>query len=124
MRRIAHALAVLLIAAAPAAGQSGGEPGGEPGEKSAEEGLSLLEEGARIILRSMIGEVEPALKDLHEEMGRALAEMEPAFRDLAAMIGDIRNYHAPEMLPNGDIIIRRKSPAELAVPKTDGEIEL
>ncbi|MDW4548038.1 hypothetical protein R5H32_01600 [Defluviimonas sp. D31] len=124
MRRIAHALAVLLIAAAPAAGQSGGESGGEPGEKSAEEGLSLLEEGARIILRSMIGEVEPALKDLHEEMGRALAEMEPAFRDLAAMIGDIRNYHAPEMLPNGDIIIRRKSPAELAVPKTDGEIEL
>ena len=120
MRRIAHALAVLLIATAPAAGQSGGEPD----DKSAEEGLSLLEEGARIILRSMIGEVEPALKDLHEEMGRALAEMEPAFRDLAAMIGDIRNYHAPEMLPNGDIIIRRKSPTERAVPKTDGEIDL
>ncbi|MCU9847052.1 AAA+ family ATPase [Defluviimonas sp. WL0024] len=120
MRRIAHALAVLLIATAPAAGQSGGAPG----EKSAEEGLSLLEEGARIILRSMIGDVEPALKDLHAEMGRALAEMEPAFRDLAAMIGDMRNYHAPEMLPNGDIIIRRKSPAERALPEPDGEIEI
>jgi hypothetical protein len=27
------------------------------------------------------------------------------------MIGDVRNYHAPEMLPNGDIIIRRRVPA-------------
>jgi len=28
------------------------------------------------------------------------------------MIGDIDAYHPPEMLPNGDIILRRKTPLE------------
>jgi hypothetical protein len=37
------------------------------------------------------------------------------------MIGDVRNYHAPEMLPNGDIIIRRRVP--VADPPDD-EVEI
>ena len=41
-----------------------------------------------------------------------------------AKIDDIRNYHPPEVLPNGDIIIRRKTPAELAAPPAEGEIDL
>ena len=97
---------------------------GEDGDATAEEGFNLLEEGAKIILRSMIDEVEPALKDLHQNFGEAMDEMGPALRQMAEMIGDIRNYHAPEMLPNGDIIIRRKSPAELALPKPGDEIEI
>ncbi len=40
------------------------------------------------------------------------------------MIGDVSNYEAQEMLPNGDIIIRRKRPEGLPTPGPNGEIEL
>jgi hypothetical protein len=29
-------------------------------------------------------------------------------QDLNGMIGDVSAYHAPEILPNGDILIRRR----------------
>ena len=118
MNRIAaaSALAVLTFAAAPVCGQET--------KPSAEEGFSLLEEGARIILRSLLEEMEPALRDMQKEFGAAADEMGPALRRLAEMIGDIRNYQPPEMLPNGDIIIRRKTPASPPMPGPNGEIEL
>ena len=63
-------------------------------------------------------EMEPALRQFVEEMG-------PALRDLMDQVGDLSAYHPPEVLPNGDIIIRRKSPLELQdTPAPDGEIEL
>lgn len=84
-----------------------------------DEGFDLMEEGAKLLLRGLLSEMEPAL----DEMGKAMEEMAPAIRELVEMMGDIRNYHAPEMLPNGDIIIRRKTPAERIAP--DGpQIEL
>ena len=55
-------------------------------------------------------------------MSRAITEMQPALKDLLAMMGDVSKYHAPEMLENGDIILRHKTPAELA-PKAP-EIDL
>ncbi len=116
MKRIASALAVLTIAAAPALAEDAGP--------SAEEGFSLLEEGAKIILRSLMDEVEPALKDMQEGFGEAMDEMGPALGKLAEMIGDIRNYQPPEMLPNGDIIIRRKVPLDVPAPGPNGEIEI
>lgn len=76
----------------------------------AEDGFDLMEEGAKLLLRGLLSEVEPAMRD----MEKAITEMEPALRQLMEMVGDIRNYHPPEMLPNGDIIIRRKTPLEAA----------
>ncbi len=103
-----------------------------PEPEAESEGFSLIEEGFNLILRGFMTEVEPAL----DEMGKALEELRPAieelgpkFKDLIAMIGDFSNYSAPEMLPNGDIIIRRTaplpepSPAEPA-PGADGAIDL
>ena len=116
MKRIASAFAIVIAGAVPALGQDTG--------KSVDDGFSLLEEGARIMRGAMLDEVEPAPKDMHREFGDAMQEMAPALRDLAGMIGDIRNYHAPEMLPNGDIIIRRKTPSDPALPGPNGEIEL
>jgi len=116
MKPLAAPLVLLLALAGPLPAQEA--------DPSAEEGFSLLEEGAKIILRSMLDEVEPALKDLHKDFGDTMEEMAPALRDLAGMIGDLRNYHAPEVLPNGDIIIRRKTPAELAMPEPGEEIEI
>lgn len=40
-----------------------------------------------------------------------LAEMSPMLESLREKIDDLSNYEAPEVLPNGDIIIRRKPDA-------------
>ncbi|CUH76547.1 hypothetical protein [Tropicibacter naphthalenivorans] len=85
-----------------------------------EEGLSLMEEGARLFMRGLMDEMEPALKDLEgmaRDMGPMLddfmAEMGPALRDLMDQVEDWSLYHPPEILPNGDIILRRKTPEEV-----------
>ncbi|NUB43960.1 AAA+ family ATPase [Fertoebacter nigrum] len=96
-------------------------------EGDVDQGFSLMEEGAKLLLRGLMENMEPALDD----MGQALTELEPALRELMVMIGDLRNYEAPEKLPNGDIIIRRKPDAPMAKPapevpdmSPDADIEL
>ena len=84
------------------------------------EGLSLMEEGAKLLFRGLMTEMGPAMKDL-----QGLAkEMAPALAELKEMIGDFSDYHAPEVLPNGDIIIRRKTPLKVEPPLEEGEVEL
>lgn len=87
-------------------------------ERKEDDGFNLMEEGARLFLRGMMREMEPALEDLRglaEEMRpamRAFADtMGPAFADLIERLDDIRNYEAPVILPNGDILIRRRPDA-------------
>ncbi len=80
-----------------------------------DKGLSLMEEGAKLLLRGLMEDMKPALEDLHG-MARDIG---PFMLKLRTLIGDINNYHMPEMLPNGDIIIRHKTPAELAAPDGD-----
>lgn len=94
-----------------------------------EEGFDLMEEGAKLLLRGLMTEMEPALKDLEDfaqEVGPAMKlladEMGPALAELMNQIDDIRNYDAPEILPNGDIIIRRRVDAPTFEPGE--EIEL
>jgi len=106
---------VFAVLAAPSLAQDSPE--------SVDKGFSLLQEGARILMESMLKEMEPALRDMQEDLGAMLKEMEPGLRDLGTMIGDLRNYHAPEKLPNGDIIIRRKTPAEILTERGN-DIEL
>lgn len=97
-------------------------------------GFSLMEEGMKLVMRGMMTEMQPAL----DEMGKALDEMEPHLKELGpklqqliTMIDDIKNYDAPVMLPNGDILIRRNAPLMPKsgpqadpVPGPNGEIEL
>ncbi|WP_372615147.1 hypothetical protein [Aquicoccus sp.] len=102
-------------------------------EQEDEKGFSLMEEGARLFLEGITREMEPALDDLRkfsEEvqpgLRRFVEEMGPALGEIFGKIDDFTVYHPPEMLPNGDIIIRRKTPLE---PRQDedvggGEIEL
>lgn len=75
-----------------------------------DKGVSLLQEGAKLLLKGLMSNVEPTMQD----MGRAITDMQPALTELLAMMGDVTKYHAPEMLENGDIILRHKTPAELA----------
>lgn len=107
-------------------------PGEAPGDMR--EGMGLVEEGLMLFFRGLVQEMEPALEDMAREMEPALKgfaeEMEPAMRrfveemgprlsQLAELMGEMDDYHPPEKLPNGDIILRRKAPGETEPERRD-----
>lgn len=118
MNRIVAPVFTLFLALQPLQAQETAPPEDE----GVQEGFSLLEEGARIIMRSMLEDMRPTLEDLESGIGSALADLQPALRDLVGMIDDFRNYDPPVMLPNGDIIIRRRNIP--LPPRSEPEIEL
>ncbi len=59
---------------------------------SFEEGFSLLGEGMSLLMRALESEMAPMLESL------------------GALIDDANAYERPEILENGDILIRRKVP--------------
>ncbi len=106
MRLCAVLAFALTFAAVPAAAQDEKSP---DAKSDFREGFNLLEEGTKLLLRGLMNEMEPALR-----------ELQGALQELDA-------YHPPEVLPNGDIIIRRKTPlAPGSDPEVgpDGEVEL
>ncbi len=99
-------------------------------ESADEDGFSLMERGVELFFEGIMREMEPALDDLRgmaegmePAMREFVLEMGPAFVELLGKIDDLSAYHPPEMLSNGDIIIRRKFPL---TPETEesGEVEL
>jgi hypothetical protein len=83
----------------------------------AEEEPSMMERGAQLFFEGLMQEMEPALDDLQglaERFGPAMRgfvqEMGPALGELFDKVEDWSVYQPPELLPNGDIIIRRKTP--------------
>ena len=127
MKQIIISAVALTLAVTPAHAQTV-----QPGE--VEEGFDLMEEGAKLLLRGLLNEMDPALaelKGLADEIGPQMQlfadEMGPAFAELMTRVDDLRNYDAPELLPNGDIIIRRREVAPEFVPQIDddtGDVEL
>lgn len=69
-------------------------------------GLSMLEDGVGLLLEGLLSELEPRLSQLEEALG------------------ELNAYHAPEILPNGDILIRRRTPIETPEPEPGKEIDL
>ncbi|HKL05850.1 MAG TPA: hypothetical protein VJ929_08570 [Roseovarius sp.] len=126
MTRFALITAAVLSFAAPLSAQ---EAEDDPS------GMSLMERGAQMFMEGIMREMEPAMEDLKglaETMGpdlrRFVEEMGPAFGELMGKIDDLSVYHPPEMLPNGDIILRRKVPLDPDAPDQspldEGEIEI
>ncbi len=123
MRRIITITAVAMLAVTPGLAQE---------QDTEEDGFSLMEEGARLLFEGLSHEIEPALRDLlglTKEMEPKLREfaqqMGPALADIMGKIEDLSTYHPPEMLPNGDIIMRKKLPQEmLDLPEEGEEIEI
>jgi len=116
----------LVLAITPAQAQITDAP-----PESSDEGLSLMERGARLFLEGMRREMSPALEDLRDlvtGMGPAMQEflqtMGPAMAELLGRIDDLSVYEVPELLPNGDIIIRRKPDAGPLAPPDKGEIDI
>jgi len=118
-----HILVIFALALTPALAHAEDAP--------ATGGLSTMEEAFRLFLKGlndeldplkedlegMIDEVEPTLREFAESLG-------PKLGDLADQIDDYRNYELPEVLPNGDIIIRRRQDAPELAPLPDGQIDI
>jgi hypothetical protein len=63
--------------------------------------------------------IERALRDMMEGLEPALGDALEYMRSLGA-IDDPLNYEMPEVLPNGDIIIRRREDAPELEPEVPG----
>lgn len=72
-------------------------------------GLELLFEELQEGMEDFAQNAGPALRQFLEEMG-------PALSDMIDQVEDWSRYEPPEMLPNGDIIIRRKPDPEPELP--------
>jgi len=88
-----------------------------------------MERGAELFFEGLAQEMAPALDDLRglaEEFGPAmqafLEEMGPAFVAIMDEVKDWSMYHPPEILPNGDIIMRRKVDPEDEDPEAEGDL--
>ncbi|OIQ45913.1 MAG: hypothetical protein BM558_01585 [Roseobacter sp. MedPE-SW] len=98
------------------------------------DGSSLMERGAELFWKGLREEIAPSLQELEELMSKIgpsmqsfLAEMGPALAEIADKVEDWSRYEAPEILPNGDIIIRRKPDlpdAETADEAEDGATDI
>jgi hypothetical protein len=71
-----------------------------------ERGVDLMSEALKLFMRGL------------------MEEMEPAMEGMEGLLEDLSAYHPPEILPNGDIIIRRKVPVERGPDAESGEVEL
>lgn len=122
-----HAFAIMAVTCLIALPLSAQETESDP-----DNDRSLMERGAEMFFEGILREMEPAMRDLRGmagEMGPALRdfvqEMGPAFAELMKDIEDLSAYHPPEMLPNGDIIMRRKTPEERGEsPAPNEEIDI
>ncbi len=88
-----------------------------------EEPSSLMQRGLQLFFEGFMEEVAPALDEittLLEEAGPAVqnfvVQMGPKLRDVLEEVEDWSVYAAPEMLPNGDIIMRRKPDDQNKIP--------
>lgn len=104
--------AAALLAASlclPAAAQDN-----SPAPADSDDGYSLIEEGAKLLFRGLMDEMEPTLRDMGAALDDIRPELEamgPKLKQLVDLMGDVRHYEAPERLENGDILIRRNADA-------------
>ncbi|WBL34246.1 AAA+ family ATPase [Sinirhodobacter sp. HNIBRBA609] len=120
MKQLLAPLLVVAMLASPAAAQETGE---SAAAGDLDEGLSLLEEGARLIFRGIMEEVGPSLDEMQQGFDEASKKLGPALSQLMALVDDAKNYEAPERLPNGDVIFRRKPGAPLPPPMMEPEAD-
>lgn len=90
----------------------------------AEQETSLWDWGMSLFGDAVTQELEPALGDMKALMDQFGPAVAPALEKMMALVDDMTNYELPEMLENGDIIIRRKPDAPVVEPSADQGIEL
>ncbi|KUP91112.1 hypothetical protein [Tritonibacter horizontis] len=126
----AWALLLGLALAPVASAQDSGEA--DPDKGLMEQGMELFFEGLRREMAPTLDEAARLLAQVGPSMRNFLMEMGPALSEIADQVEDWSLYEMPEILPNGDIIIRRKDDAAPDAPappapeteEGDGSIEL
>jgi hypothetical protein len=98
MKRILPMTLAILLLAAPAGAQE------EETNPDLREGAEMMSEAFRLLLDGLSKEVEPLTE---------------AWRDMLQDLEELPEYEKPEMLPNGDIILRRKVPLDEAPEGTE-----
>lgn len=73
-----------------------------------EGGSSIMDQALRQLLEGLLLEMEPTLDDMRD----FIEQMGPAMADVLNEVKDWSAYEPPEILENGDIIIRRKPDPE------------
>ena len=113
MRQFVLIPVVTAALAAPLSAQS----------KEAVDPPSLMERGIELFLEGLLDEIDPALRDMEQfademqpRLREFLEEMGPALDGVLSQIEDWSLYHPPEVLDNGDILLRRKMPDEMPRP--------
>jgi hypothetical protein len=109
MKQLSGLMIALLLATAPVAAPVAAQEAAPEDSDRFEDGLNLLGEGMRLMLEGLSEELAPAI------------------RELEGLVEDLNAYHPPEVLPNGDIIIRRRTPIDPPMPESvvpEGGIEL
>jgi hypothetical protein len=90
-------LALSLLLAAPAAAQEPDAQAPDTQGSDTQEGIDLMQEGARLLFRGLLDDMAPTILQM---------------REFAEVLENLDQYHPPEILPNGDVILRRKVPLE------------
>jgi hypothetical protein len=95
------------------------EPYSPPQEAPQDKGALSLSEMFEQILRGFLSEAEPQLRELE----RGFSALEPEIQRFLDELRGMTQYHPPEILPNGDILIRRRATtppqADQSVPRGD-----
>jgi len=98
MMKSALPLALVLALAAPVQAQTD-----RPSPPAEEPGTPFMEFIDRM-LRGFMTEAEPQMRELE----RGFEALEPELQRFLERMRDMTRYHPPEVLPNGDILIRRR----------------
>lgn len=96
MRQTALPFALILALAAPVHAQTDMPLPEEPGTPF----MEFIDR----MLRGFMTEVEPQMRELE----RGFEALEPELQGFLERMRDMTRYHPPEVLPNGDILIRRR----------------
>lgn len=87
-------------------------PATEPGGATeSESGLGLIERGVGTVFENLLRDLQPQMEDMARGLDQTFNRFAPVFDDISTLMDDIGNYGAPERLPNGDILIRRRPDA-------------
>ncbi|MCB1312054.1 MAG: hypothetical protein KDK29_09275 [Sedimentitalea sp.] len=110
--RLAPVLALALIAG-PALSQEQ-----EEGRGLMDRGVDLFFEGLRQEMSPLMESLRGMAEDYGPSMRSFIEEMGPAFGEMLNEVKDWTQYDPPEILPNGDIIIRKKRETAPETPHT------
>lgn len=111
MTRLTGMIVAASLIAAPVAAEEEGN-----GRSLMEQGFELFFEGLRQEMAPTLDELQGLAEAVGPSMQSFLTEMGPALAEIAAQVKDWTAYHPPEVLPNGDIIIRKKRTPEEEEP--------